>query len=515
MKVRKLFIVIIINIFLMFLLSLVNEYIDFRYTVQQLNATVNISVNAALDTSMLSEEFFSDDYTTVTDSITSKAVAKIGSGDGTRNLYNTTSIFRNNQWVTGNAYIFSMYYDTYGHFPTSQQDYNNFAGSGASGITPNDIYGYLFGGSLDSKQRGRAIFGFNEDGSEVSNPALSWAFNSSGSYVSSASLREPSDDFRAFYNKVGKQITTTGFVKRKNGDTYEIQNDVEYPVLDKMGLKLDVDVDGNREGLHLNDVNSSNEMTDESFVSLLKDGHFIEGTNKPTKYYLTPYSLGVTYVPVNVYKATFMTNLENYARFNKCKEDTSGDTIKEAYAKADGCISTEVYDGGTDAMGRHVGGTTSQNHKEGSRSKDAYINNTYGIINDGNVEYDMTSIQTRVDYFVVDFYDDKNWKIVNEIMGSTPGEDPKTLPSRLKATDTAQGSAGSNPGNRVVAKVTTKLKIHIPYKSGVLQWFVQLTSEDKAEEHYDVALWDEANGDIVEDSNGVWYVNTTFKAVSR
>ena len=508
MKVRKLFIVIIINIFLMFLLSLVNEYIDFRYTVQQLNATVNISVNAALDTSMLSEEFFSDDYTTVTDSITSKAVAKIGSGDDTRNLYNTTSIFRNNQWVTGNAYIFSMYYDKKGHFPTSQQDYNNFAGSGENGITPNDIYGYLFGGVLNDKNGGREIFGYNKDGSDMNNNALNWAFNSSGSYVASTSLRTPSADFKAFYDAAGKQITTTGFVKEKVSDgeggfTYSIKNDVEYPVLAKMGLKLD----------SLNEVTSTE--TDESFVSLLKDGHFIEGTNKPTKYYLTPYSLGVTYVPVNVYKATFMTNLENYARFNKCKEDTSGDSIKEAYAKADGCISTEVYDGGTDAMGRHVGGSTSQNHKEGGRSKDAYINNTYGIINDGNVEYDMTSIQTRVDYFVVDFYDDKNWKIVNEIMGSTPGEDPKTLPSRLKATDTAQGSAGSNPGNRVVAKVTTKLKIHIPYKSGILQWFVQLTSEDKSEEHYDVALWDEANGDIVEDSNGVWYVNTTFKAVSR
>lgn len=503
MKVRKLFIVIIINIFLMFLLSLVNEYIDFRYTVQQLNATVNISINSALDTSMLSEEFFSDDYTTVTSSITSKAVAKIGSGDETRNLYNTTSIFRNNQWVTGNAYIFSMYYDTYGHFPVSQQDYNNFAGSGENGITPNDIYGYLFGGALNEKNGGREIFGYNKDGSDTNNGALSWAFDSSGGYVASASLRKPSADFKAFYDGVGKQITTTGFVKEKSGDTYTIKDAVEYPVLAKMGLKLGT----------LNDVTSTE--TDESFVSLLKDGHLIEGTDKPTKYYLTPYSLGVTYVPVNVYKTTFMTNLENYARFNKCKEDTSGDALKEAYAKADGCISTEVYDGGTDAMGRHVGGSTSQNHKEGSRSKDAYINNTYGIINDGNVEYDMTSIKTRVDYFVVDFYDDKNWKIVNEIMGSTPGEDPKTLPSRLKATDTAQGSAGSNPGNRVVAKVTTKLKIHIPYKSGVLQWFVHLTSEDKEEEHYDVALWDEANGDIVEDSNGVWYVNTTFKAVSR
>ena len=503
MKVRKLFIVIIINIFLMFLLSLVNEYIDFRYTVQQLNATVNISINSALDTSMLSEEFFSDDYTTVTSSITSKAVAKLGSGDETRNLYNTTSIFRNGQWVTGNAYIFSMYYDTYGHFPVSQQDYNNFAGSGENGITPNDIYGYLFGGALNEKNGGREIFGYNKDGSDMNNGALSWAFDSSGGYVASASLRKPSADFKAFYEGAGKQITTTGFVKEKSGDTYTIKDGVEYPVLAKMGLKLGT----------LNDVTSTE--TDESFVSLLKDGHLIEGTNKPTKYYLTPYSLGVTYVPVNVYKTTFMTNLENYARFNKCKEDTSGDALKDAYAKADGCISTEVYDGGTDAMGRHVGGSTSQNHKEGSRSKDAYINNTYGIINDGNVEYDMTSIKTRVDYFVVDFYDDKNWKIVNEIMGSTPGEDPKTLPSRLKATDTAQGSAGSNPGNRVVAKVTTKLKIHIPYKSGILQWFVHLTSEDKEEEHYDVALWDEANGDIVEDSDGVWYVNTTFKAVSR
>lgn len=513
MKVRKLFIVIIINIFLMFLLSLVNEYIDFRYTVQQLNATVNISINSALDTSMLSEEFFSDDYATVTSSITSKAVAKIGSGDDTRNLYNTTSVFRNGQWVTGNAYIFSMYYDTYGHFPTSQQDYKSFVGTGDNGITPNDIYGYLFGGSLDAKQRGRGIFGFNGDGSEVSNPALSWAFDSSGGYVASANLRKPSADFKIFYDRVGKQITTTGFVKEKDGDTYTIKKDVEYPVLDKMGLKLDTDNPSNKDGLYLND--GGRDMTDESFVSLLKDGHLIEGTATPTKYYLTPYSLGVTYVPVNVYKTTFMTNLENYARFNKCKEDTSGDALKEAYAKADGCISTEVYDGGTDAMGRHVGGSTSQNHKEGSRSKDAYISNTYGIINDGNVEYDMTSIKTRVDYFVVDFYNNKNWKIVNEIMGSTPGEDPTTLPSRLKATDTAQGSAGSNPGNRVVAKVTTKLKIHIPYKSGVLQWFVHLTSEDKEEEHYDVALWDKANGDIVEDSNGVWYVNTTFKAVSR
>lgn len=499
MKVRNLITIILINIFLMIAVSVVNEYIDLRKTLQQMSSTVQMSVDFSLDTSVRSEEFFSEDYAIkdASGAVSGGTYISSRSKDGSRNLVSTTSLYRNGTWFGCNSYILGMYYEQFGELPDSKSRYDSYA----SGLTVQDIYTYLFGNSGN-------IFGSDGLGSEYNSSSLSWANQTSGYVVTSSNLRKPSSEFKSFYDSVGKLVERRTAVKVKDGSSYKVE--YEYiPVLTNMGLQL-------------NDFNKVTSIkTSDNFTSLVHKGYVsnrVGEEGKETNYMLTPYSLGVTYVPASTFKATLLSNLENFTRFNKCKTNSTG-AVSVAYDSADGCMTTEVYDGGVDATGRHVGSPVSQNHISGGSH----------IVNDGNVEYDLDSLQTKIEYFDVNFYDDANWRIVNYIEGSTPGEDPRTLPSRLAAKDTnlmslpSQGiyegtseysEAKVKAGTRIVAKVTTKVRVHIPYKSAFLQWAAHL-GYTAGEEHYDIPLWNVNTDSIVEDSNGVWYVYTTYKAISR
>ena len=87
-----------------------------------------------------------------------------------------------------------------------------------------------------------------------------------------------------------------------------------------------------------------------------------------------------------------------------------------------------------------------------------------------------------------------------------------TLPTRLKATDTSKRSNVS--GKRIVAKVTVKMKVHIPYESSVLTWLVSKYST-KPTDHFDVKLWNPNSKSIVREHDGLWYQYSTYTAISR
>lgn len=477
MKLKYIFVTLVINIFLMMTVTLLQEFLGIKETFKKLDNTFDLAVDSAVYNSMASEEFFSDEFD---DALASKSHSY---RDSDKFLYSTTKYMRRAQWIDGNSYILAMYYKEKGVLPQSQYAYNSYA----NGKTTEDIYKFLFGGT----------------GSDYDNVMLSWAnpWQESG-YAYDANSRNPTSDFKAFYDNVGKQIISHDYmVKHKTADsdgsfTFSLE-ERDVPTLTQMGLQLD----------NYNRIYSS--FTADNFTSVTHSGKY---TNVATAggsdyqnsiYYLTPYSLGVTYIPKDVLNSNLRADLENLIRFSKCKASPttkSTAAINVIYNSANGCIDTSIYDDG------HGGASVDpETHTPAVGSE---------IYNDGDVEYDMSTLQSKVDYFVVDFYDNANWKIVNEIEGATPGDKAAlaTLPSRLKDTDTTEG--GSGDGKRIVAKVTAKVKVHIPYKSPILQWFVKQTAS-AGEEHYGVARWSNASNNIVEDDDGLWYVYTTYTSVSR
>ena len=474
MRVRNVGLLVILNIFLVMLFSVLSEYNDYRYSVQTLRSTVDNSVDSAIVSVTRSEEFFSDQFGSL--NITSRGRSIYTESDGSRrNLYNTCSILRGNEWVSGNLYIMSMYYTNTGSFPNSQFEYNSFA----TGKTVEDIYTYLFGTS----------------GSDYASAELKWANDSPDLGIVDPTIRVPNPEFLEFYNAIGKDIVENSYVKEKNGTSYKVVQK-KYPVLTNMGLKL-------------NEYNQTSSLiTSDNFTSVVKSGHD-EGS-----YFLTPYSLGVTYIPKDAFKTALLCNLENTIRFNGVRTDPmyGADRINN-YSNADGCISTEVYDGGTDASGRSVASPDSAVHNTAS---------TY-ILNDGDVEYDLSTLNCKIDYFLVDYYDRNNYRIVNATEGAlldASGEaDLAQLPDKLAETDglitpTTTPEERKELGQRIVAKVTVKLRVHIPYKSPILQWASHRNSTG-AEEHFGVKRWDSNSDSIVAGDDGLWYTYTTFYAISR
>ena len=468
MKLRNIFTIIVLNVFLLGMVSLFQEYTSLRSTLQQLNTTIDLSVDRAISNTMSSEEMFSDKFNTLVSSEASSYK------DSSKYLYATLKVMRGGKWVTGNMYIMSMFYQQKGRFPNSQNEYATYS----NGITTETIYEWLFG----------------DIASDYNSSSLSWAFsNQNGTGVFSNASRQPTQNFIAFYANVGEAATSYATLQQKAGSTWVTSTD-EISTLLQMGLKLDP----------LNSVTST--KTTKNFVSVAKNGY------SDSVYYLTPYSLGVTYIPYEVLKPSVLSNIEQMIRFNKSKSFTTSltDTASismQDYASADGCVPLALYD---------LGSNVPKEHKTPDDTG-SYVTNgnlkVTDILNDGKVEYDMSTLQVKVDYFFVDFYDQNNWQVVNYIKGSIPYETDLTqLPGKLAATDTT-----SNPdltGMHIVAKVSVRVKIHIPYQSSVMQWFVDATSE-AADEHYDIKMWNPDSNSIVQNSDGLWYEYSTYVAISR
>lgn len=476
LRARHIFTLVLLNIFLVMMFSAIGEYNDYRYSVQTMRTTIDNSVEAALVSVTRSEEFFSDEYGSL--EITSKGQSIYEESDGShRNLYGTCSVLRNNEWVSGNLYLMGMFYTSEGRFPDSQFEFNTFS----SGKTVEDIYTYLFG----------------TVGSDYNSASLKWANDTIDTGVIDPTIRVPNTDFLDFYNNIGCEILGTSYVKEKSSSTSYKLVQKQYPVLADMGLKLS----------SYNDVGST--ITTDNFSTVIKEGH------NGGEYFLTPYSLGVTYIPKDVFKTVLLSNLENTIRFNGVRTDPINAVNRmNNYTDADGCVRSDVYDGGTDAQGRHIASNVEAGH----------ITTSNYIVNDGDVEYDLSTLSCKIDYFLVDFYNPSNYRIVNEVLGAPLGASSPTdlskTPDKLAETDPSI-KPDTTPeerkvlGNRVVAKVTVKLRVQIPYKSPVLQWASYLNYSGSGEEHFGVKRWDTNTSSIAADSDGLWYTYTTYYAISR
>lgn len=553
MKIRHLISLCLINIFLLFAVSIITEYIELRRTLQSVKATVALSSDMAVVTATRSEEFFSTEYANLLASgggslDTTISSVSIGSGlgnGGDRQLVSTINLWDGNSWGTYNAYILAMAYEKNGNSIFNIKPV--YDGILASGVTMEDIYTYLFGvdngsGSTFSSSDTEALFGSNGMGNDIPSPTIAWASlrsdTGAGKSVGS-NLRNPSSSFQEFYDTVGKDVVALSTLKYKSdtaGSDFGFKTDLYgnvrselVPALSKMGLQLSPN---NKLGTNFGTVNHAGAVgVEDNFFALVHYGYYkapgaaATAVPQATSYVLTPYSLGVTYIPPYVYKATFEANLANMIRFNKTKTSDVATQFTDSYNAAMGCISTNVYDGGTDAQGRHVSSAAAYEHENHA---DAHI------MNDGNVEYDFDSIQCKIDYTTINIYDPAYSKTVARLFGGIPGKtENEFLPELcddLKGTDNLMAQTGiggsysyltdadkKKLGNRVVAKITTKVKLHIPYKSPVLQWFAHLDPAANAvgENHLDIPSWDPTTDSIVTDDSGVWYVYTTYAAISR
>jgi hypothetical protein len=464
LKIKYIFVTLVINIFAMMFVTLFQEFADIRDTYGTICQTFDTSLDSAVVLTTASEEFFTEQYISV---MSSDADAK-----------NNIRYMRRGKWIDANLYILAMYEAENNALPPTQQAYNTYASSNDD-ITK--IYNFLFGvGGTDVYEAELDWANFYRDPS-VTPPAVGSLYNT----------REPNADFKSFYDNVGKDITSNLFVRERDGETW-VMKEKELPVLTQMGLRLDT----------VNEKIST--ITADNFVSVEHYGKLAGGAD--STYYLTPYSLGVTYVPPQVLKTAMRVNLENTLRLSKCKISPTAPGFTDfntIYASAEGCIDTSVYaDDGT--------GNANVNPETHER---ALRNNDWGIFNDGNVEYDMNTLEVKVDYYTVDFYDDANWEIVNKIEGATPYDSSllSSLPSRLKDLDTSDGAID---GKRIVAVVSARVKLEVPYKSPILQWFVENTSTS-SDEHYGVGSWDSTTSSIDQTESGNWYTYTTFISVSR
>lgn len=460
MRTWKFMWVVVLNIFLLLFLSLILEYGTLSVRFRKVQQNISTAIDSAIRVANSSEELFTYQYK-----------YNNASQGVTGNETLGGSVLRtwgNGQWVSGNTYFMSMFYEKNNRFPRSQSEYNIFA----NGKTDKDVFEWLYG----------------KVGSDYKN--YSWANKTSRVFNNTlwgtvGTTREPSTNFRAFYNNIGKYMQTNTYVKEKSGSNYRAVLK-KVPTLTLTGLMLD------------SNYNKNSNFTNDYLSGSLKLGKLSNGSY--SGYYLTPYSLGVTYIPTEVLKPAVLSHLEQLVRFSRLKgtdfQDFDGGT---------GCIDTEVY----------INSDTPQSH----------IGDASSIVNDGDIEYDLSSLKVKVDYFYVDFYDNNNYLIVNEIEGSTPEYDANggvimghsvskgELPTRLSLSDSTKYK-DSDSGYRMVARVSVKLKLHIPYRSSIMQWFRYL-NDKSATNHFDVRLYDENTGDIDTTHDGVWFTYTTYTALTR
>lgn len=536
MRVKSLLLVVVLNIFLSLALSVMFEFNDLQERITTMENTITECITMAVDTATASEEVFSDNY----QNKIGNAMYSFGETENAERTSNSLLVYDKStkRCYYANVYMLAMWYTENGTLPT-ETEYKTIANDNKLNTTAG-VYRYLFGetgsqytsNSLKWANFSRStIKAYNNWNSSVVNQydkittgrkANGASFNASG--LGSERTRAM-NDFTSFYNAVGKKITTRAIVKKKSGDSYEVIEE-EFPTLAQMGLQLS----------SYNNV--GNQLTHDTFTSVTHLGkkRLTGSSIQNSVYYFTPYSLGVTYIPQSVLESTFVANLDMMVRLQRVSSGyTEGvnDSVIKAMEGSTGCVPTSVFAIGDDEdMSAELDTDRQAASRLISVEHDRNGLDKKYIVNDGQIEYDLSSIQTKVDYKVVDFYDKSNAALVSAITGGVPAYydngshkgmnvtslRQKTI-DKLVASDTQKkygaGFDIDESGKRIVARVTVRMKCHILYKSPILQWVSYGTRDTYPENHYDIKLFDGKSGTIIETDDGVYYQYTTYKVVSR
>lgn len=512
MKWKRMAFTIVLNIFLMLMMSIALEYSDLTERFVSIEDTIQEALDMAISESVHSEEFFSANYQ-------SKLMSYAGIGDTNNDVTAEASTLI---WLQGarsfaqvNTYQFAKWYQTNRRLPSSMGDVSAITSIGMShryGLS-GYIFEWLYGGA----------------GSEYNSPGLAYANRNSArqaEYTGESTNRGATNaDFQQYYNQVGRMQLTAGYLKESLAGTSSYRLALQtYPVLANMGLSW------------MDALNSaSSPTTADNLCSSLHIGKSRYGAND-TYYFLTPSSLGVTYVPVEVLKPVFVANLDTIVRLNRLgasSKNESSVNAKDTLEAASYCVETSVYDFNdyTDMYesGSNIGYVDGFNHA-------FHIPSDFDqtIVTDGLVEFDLSTIQVKVDYFYHDFSDGSSDSalLISKLNGTL--SDGASSESSLRAAtlqaflnqDTSQyvspflassysSEYDSIDGVRIVARVTAKVKVHVPYQSSILQWACYMFTGTK---HFDIKRFDPATQSAfqtVSDSDGLWYQYTTYFCTSR
>lgn len=517
MKWKQMLFTIVLNIFLMLMVSIMMEYSNLSERFVAIEDTVQEALDQAIMASVHSEEFFSEQYQ---GKLMSYAGVESGSSDTTVEATTLVWCRGAQKFVQLNTYQFAEWSSSNDYsLPSTNADVGIISGIGTSdryGLVGH-VYEWLYGGA----------------GSDYTNASLAYAnrnsariaeYTAEGTKASGTRRNTANTDFKAFYDQVGNMQQTAGYLKEcVSGTTSYKLSLVTYPVLQNMGLSW---MGGY--------TSASSTITGDNLCSSLHIGKSRAGS-KSTYYFLTPSSLGVTYVPVEVLKPVFKANLDTITRLNKLggtKVNSNTSTAKDILSSADYCVDTSVYDFNAE-RGRYTSGRTNTGHVAHTPAAGEMI------VSDGLVEFDLNSIQVKVDYFYHDFSDSsaKSALLISKLNGTlTPdGAGGSTTETALRnatlaAFQNQDTSRYVNPfsvaGNyynayetigkgRVIARVTAKVKVHVPYQSGILQWASYMFTGTN---HFDIKRFDPTTGSAfttLAESDGLWYQYTTYFCTSR
>lgn len=508
MKWKSMFILIVLNIFVMLLVTVTVEYVNLADRFITVEDTVQEALDSAVSTSTRSEEFF-----------TEKVQAQMQSYGITSNK--TTSYAETTLWLRGseqfltcNTYVLARYYERFGHFPSTLGEYQDFNTDFTDSVfgQAGAVYKWLYG-NIASDYTNSALTSWANRSTSRIKEYTSFSTSGGRDAITRDVIGETdaSQNFKAFYQNVGKYQQTVGYLKHKDGSTSYKLGLETYPVLANMGFT------------YMQDYNkTSSTITSDNFTSTYHVGKATNGQKK-TVYFLTPTSLGVTYVPTEVLKPTFLANLDTLVRLRMLGSDpttTSNDDIKATMKQANNCVATNVYNSGSNAV-----------HTPSSSAET--------IVSDGDVEFDLSTAKVKVDYFYVNFGDTalrtRTETIASKINGAvqvynhghaTLNENDsreRTLNSLInKDNDTSRlvknfggqslkAQYDNVRNGRIVARVSVKIKCHVPYKSSILQWMAQKTGT----KHFDIKSYDPKHFGVVDGSDGLWFKYTTYYCTSR
>lgn len=506
MRVKSLLMVIVMNIFLMLFASVLLEYVNLSERFQELENTFQIALDSAIGVAAGSEEMFTDEF--------QRTISSFASDSENSVTYSTTLLYRSGEFHQVNSYALAYFYKLNGRLPRNL----------------SEIRSMTYGG------RSQELFYFERlygtAGSDYPDGNLSWAnTNNLLKYkYSSATSRRPSaggvTDFVEYFKNVGRLQRTAGYLKKKFGTDEDASYTLEmmtYPTLANMGFTW---MSNYMEKPY---TSETSEYTIDNFSSSLKIGKSYNGLSN-TKYFLTPMSLGVTYLPVEVLKPCMAANLDTLVRLNALASGSAlskGGVDPNVQSTLDGateCVPTSVYKGNGTYQRHHVGSNES-------------------IITDGNIEYDLNSLRVKVDYFFVNFGDgnrSRNEVLVSKLEGCLSYGELNNYPGNTVAANSAVSQSSlravtlqhfleqdtalkvTDPefveaykevkDGRIVARVSAKIKIHVPYQSGIMQWMCERSGNPG---HYDIKVWNPSTGRVQNDSDGLWYMYTTYYMQSR
>ena len=546
-RYQTLLLTIVLNISAILIFSILYEYIDVAQRFQSIENNMNVAVASALEASTASEELFSKQVNTT---MYSEGVNR-GAGVYSNSNIKTGTLFYDRQshkMTNVDVYKLSVYYGINNRLPLTTSNltsgiYNTPDIDNGSGFNTAAVFRYLYG-SVDSDYANTQFIWANRNtntkaaytNTSSGNPIhqqldgngrrandASWnAFQANtGAALSTWALQ--ANNFSGYYEKVGHLAYSFSYLKEKSGPkTFKVARESDqhftvFPVLAQMGLIFNTSVEYNYNNL------ASTYLLD-NFCSSLKIGKRKRegGMGDYSYYFLTPYSLGVTYIPMSIYKPVFTSVLDANIRLSKI---ATGDEVVNVTTlqESDGCLDTNVYSSASGIADEHqtndcnyVSSTISNKSQAGT---DAYNGKEF-IVNDGLVEYDMNSISCKVDYFTFDIYSDqgRNEVLVANVIGGKTGisEAATVLEYSTYAKNPvynpyyqvmATCDKGNVAGQRIIAKITTKIKVHVPYKSSILQWVCKRSGTPG---HYGVKLWDEFNQKVSYDNDDIWYQCETY-----